>query len=170
LLIAGLATGVLQSTYSYVHDSITQTPVANYVNPEGERVSVSPLEMRWLVIKDAVTDIQPLGIGYGLTNFTSHTVHNVPLIIIQQLGWPGILAALAWLWVTVWCLRKTRWKYAWVAVIALSIFDHYIWSQLAPYFWCLVGVSTITETANVVPETLPNNGKDDNDLVFRRAT
>lgn len=161
LLVVGLATGLLQSAYSYVHGSITQAPTAYYTSPSGEERCVSPLEIRWLVIKDAMTDIKPVGEGYGLTNFTVHTVHNVPLIIIQQLGWSGMLAAVAWLWVTIWCLRRTRWKYAWVAVIALSIFDHFLWTQLAPVWWLLIGVS-------VAGSTLEKEGEDD--LVFRRAT
>ena len=159
LLIVGLATGLLQSAYSYVRASIMQTPTAHYVSPDGEERLVSPLDMRWLVIRDAMIDIQPLGIGYGLTNFRPTTVHNVPLIIIQQLGWPGVLAAIAWLWVTTWCLRKTRWKYAWVAVVALSVFDHFLWTQLAPVWWMLIGASTAGSTL-----------EGGSDLVFRRAT
>ena len=161
LLVAGLATGVLQNAYTYVRDSITQTPTAHYVSPDGEEQLVSPLDIRWLVIRDAMTDIKPIGEGYGLTNFTPQTVHNVPLIIIQQLGWPGMLAAIAWLWVVIWCLRKTRWKYAWLAVIALSIFDHYIWTQIAPAFWLLVGVSTAGTMLDKEGES---------DLVFRATT
>jgi len=159
LLVVGLATGLIQSAYSYIHGSITQAPMAHYTSPDGEERYASPLEMRWLVIRDAMTDIQPVGDGYGLTNFTVHTVHNVPLIIVQQLGWPGMLAALAWLWVTIRCLRNTRWKYAWIAIIALSVFDHFIWTQLAPYFWCLVGVSVAGSTL-----------EGESDLIFREAT
>ena len=92
-LIVGLATGLAQDTYSYVHDSLTHKPVAHYVSPEGEPESVSTLAIRWLVIKDAMTRIRPLGDGYNLTMFRISTVHNVPLIIVQQLGWPGMLAA-----------------------------------------------------------------------------
>jgi len=55
--------------------------------------------------------------------------------------------------VTIWCLRRTRWKYAWVSVVALSVFDHYIWDQLAPAFWLLVG-------ASIAPNNISN------DLVF----
>jgi hypothetical protein len=160
-LVVGLATGLLQGAYSYVQDSITRTPTAHYTSPEGEERLVSPLDVRWLVIRDAMTDIRSLGIGYGITNFRPTTVHNVPLIIIQQLGWPGVLAAIAWLWTTIWCLRKTRWKYAWVAVIALSIFDHYLWTQLAPVWWILIGVSITGSTLGKEEES---------DLVFRRTT
>jgi len=83
-----------------------------------------------------------LGDGYNLTAYTVHTVHQVPIVIVQQLGWPGVVASLAWLWVVVWCLVKTRWKYAFTLILALSVFDHYVWSQLAPLFPALIGAST----------------------------
>jgi hypothetical protein len=160
-LVVGFATGLAQNVYSYVRASLAQEPTAHYIDPDGEHRLVSPLAIRWLVARDAMADIHSLGEGYGLTNFRPTTVHNVPLIIVQQLGWPGILAALAWLWVTIRCLVKTRWKYAWVAIVALSVFDHYVWSQLAPVFWLLVGVSVAGSTLE---------GKGENDLVFRRTT
>jgi len=75
----------------------------------------------------------------------------VPLIIVDQIG---PLAGLAWLWVTIACLVKTKWRYAFIAVIALSLFDHYIWTQAAPYWWVLVGVSTTSTIKS--------------DLIFRR--
>lgn len=159
-LIVGLATGLVQGAYSYVQASLTHEPVALYTSPEGETKLVSTLAIRYLVIRDAMTSIRPLGKRYNLTGFRPSTVHNVPLIIVQQLGWPGILAALAWLWVTIRCLVKTRWKYAWMTIIALSVFDHYIWTQLAPVWWLLIGVS-------IAGSTLEGGGE--NDLVFRRT-
>jgi len=114
------------------------------------------LERRWNTIRDELSDIQPLGKGYNITDFSrDRMVHNVPLVIIQQLGYPGILAGLAWLFVSVWCLVRTKWRYLWVSVLALCVFDHFIFTQLAPYFWVLVGVSTA-----------PDNVK--SDLLFRR--
>lgn len=101
------------------------------------------LDRRWSAIKESMTNIKPLGEGYILTAFQSvNMVHNVPLVIVQQLGWPGILAGIAWLWVSIWCLVKTKLKYAWALIIALCVFDHYIWTQLAPVWWMLVGLST----------------------------
>jgi len=118
-----------------------------------EKVSV--VGYRWAVIKDNMTNIKPLGNGYNLTDFSKQlNVHNVPLVIVQQLGWAGILAGIAWLWVSGWCLAKTRWKYTWGLVLALSVFDHFIWTQLAPLFWSIVGVSTAT--SNI-----------DTDLIFK---
>lgn len=94
---------------------------------------------RWEVNMRAMSDIQILGHGYKPGLAESYTVHNVPLIIVDQLG---PLAGLAWLVVSVWCLIKTKWKYAWIAVLALGFWDHYVWTQFAPYWWCVVGVST----------------------------
>jgi len=138
-----LATGWGPKLYSYLGMVLDNDPVAHYVAPDGEtRTNVSPVEIRILVIRDALVNIKPLGEGYNLTEFTVFTVHNVPLIIVQQLGWPGILAGLAWLWVCGYCLVKTKWKYAWIVLVMLCLPDHYVWDQLLPLWWAIVGVST----------------------------
>lgn len=107
---------------------------------------------RWTQYKMAVQNFSWVGKGYSITGFDFWTVHNVPFVVVDQVG---PFAGVAWLLVTVFCLIKTRWKYAWVAVIALSLFDHYLWTQVAPWWWCLVGVSTASEAKS--------------DLIFRRA-
>lgn len=94
---------------------------------------------RWRVISETMADVQPLGHGYYITEFVRDTPHNVPVVIVNQVG---PVAGVAWLWVTAFCFVKTRYKYAFSAVIALSVFDHYIWTQVAPWWWCLVGVAT----------------------------
>lgn len=99
------------------------------------------LSVRFEVIREAMSNIRPLGEGFNLTAFTKATVHNVPLIIVQQLGWAGILAGMAWLWVSIYSLVRMPRKYTWVLILALSVFDHYIWTQLAPLWWVIVGVS-----------------------------
>ena len=110
---------------------------------EVRKADMSVVGYRLAVIKRALTNVNPLGNGYNLTGFSKQrNVHNVPLIIVQQLGWGGILAGIAWLWVSVWCLVRTRWKYVWGLVLALSVFDHFIWTQLAPWWWAMIGVST----------------------------
>jgi len=112
--------------------------------PEHYEPLEPPLAGRLLVIKEAMSNIKPLGTGYDLTRCEpGQIVHNVPLVIVQQLGWPGILAALAWLWVSIWCLVKTRLKYVWALILSLCVFDHFIWTQLAPVWWMVVGVSSI---------------------------
>lgn len=134
-----------------VMPDIITVPIIKFLTPKAETSSEthSTDEMldeatggRWTTYWKLLF-IKPLGEGYNLTDFSKHpNVHNVPLVIVQQLGWPGILAGLAWLWISLWCLVKTRWKYAWALILILSVFDHYIWTQLAPYWWVLVGVSS----------------------------
>ncbi len=94
---------------------------------------------RWEVIVESVRNISLIGHGFSLNTTGGGIVHNIPLIIMHQVG---PFAAVAWVFVTVYCLVKTKWKYAWAAVIAMSIFDHYLWTQFLPWFFALVGVST----------------------------
>jgi ABC-type transport system involved in multi-copper enzyme maturation permease subunit len=114
-----------------------------------------PILYRIEQITVAMTSIRPLGDGYSVTEFREGIVHNVPLIIVQQLGYPGILAGLAWLWVVGYGLIRTKWKYVWVLVFSLSVWDHYVWTQLAPWFWAIAGVTSA-------------QGQE-SDLIFRRA-
>ncbi len=107
---------------------------------------------RWPVIVAALKDITFLGHGYSLSTTAGRIVHNTPLIIMHQIG---PLAAISWLFVTIYCLLKTKWKYAWAAVLAVCVFDHYLWTQFAPYWWALVGVSTSSTIQS--------------DLIFRRV-
>ncbi len=94
---------------------------------------------RWWGVVNAAQNLNVIGHGYTMmTAPDSHMVHFVPMTIVDQIG---PLAAIAWLWVTVWCFIKTKWKYAWIAVMAMSVFDHYVWTQFAPWWWVLVGVS-----------------------------
>ena len=94
---------------------------------------------RWNAIVEAVRNFSFIGYGYSLSTVGGGIVHNMPLIIMYQIG---PFAALAWLFVSVYCLIKTGWKYAWVAILAMGVWDHYIWTQMAPWWWALVGVST----------------------------
>lgn len=94
---------------------------------------------RWSIIVESIRNISLIGHGFSLSTTGGGIVHNVPLIIMHQIG---PFAAVAWVFVTVFCLVKTKWKYAWIAIIAMSVFDHYLWTQFLPYWWVLIGVST----------------------------
>ncbi len=110
---------------------------------------------RWHIITTRLGELTPLGAGYSFNDRIdmSNTIHNTPFLIIYQLGYPGIMAALAWLGLCVYGVAKTSWKYAWLLMIALSIFDNFTWTMMAPFFWALAGVSTVSV---------------ENDLIFRR--
>jgi len=135
--------------YGFTKQTVTLQPrhspkaVEEITKESGEGKYSSAVGYRIGVISGALHSIKAFGEGYNLTAFSKvRNVHNVPLVIVQQLGWPGVLAGVAWLWVTLYCLIKTRWKYAWVTLIALCVWDHYIWTQMAPVWWALIGVST----------------------------
>lgn len=108
---------------------------------------------RWSVAIDAMKGVRPFGHGYNPNEATPETVHNASLILVDQVG---VLAGLAWLVVSLWCLWKTKWKYVWVLVLVLGMIDHYWITQMAPLWWLLVGASTVT---------MAEQGKD---LIFRK--
>lgn len=137
------ATGYGQKLYDFTFYALRNAGTYNTGQMDVGNRGEPPVAGRWVVIKDEMSNIRPFGRGYNVMQFGQYLmVHNVPLVLVQQLGWPGVAAAIAWLWVSIWCLVKTKWKYAWTAILALSVFDHYIWTQFAPLWWTLVGVST----------------------------
>ncbi len=138
IVIVTLSSGRI---YSYAGDIIGNQPMIDDPSRPDEEISV--LYYRWRLIEDAMADIRPLGHGYAPTEFHTNTVHNVPLIMVQQLGWGGFIAGIAWLWICIYCIVKTRYKYAWSLVLILSVWDHFIWTQLGTYWWILLGISTV---------------------------
>ncbi len=94
---------------------------------------------RWKVIVERLKETTLFGYGYSVMYDIRGTVHNLPLIISHQIG---PLAAIAWSFVTVYAVIKTKWKYAWIGLMAMGVFDHYIWTQFSPFWWVLLGVST----------------------------
>jgi len=156
IFVGWVALGYIGPLWDKANVDIVVGWVTGEVEVSPETVDVATTN-RWTNIVRRMNDIQLLGHGYWVTmperpdggvgyfEYNSpelEPVHNVPLVIIDQVG-PA--AGLAWLFVTIFCLVKTRWKYAWSAVIVLSVFDHYIWTQFAPYFWVIVGVSTSSD-------------------------
>ena len=93
------------------------------------------------VMEKAIKNISFFGHGYNVLGFTTKTVHNLPLIIVDQIG---ILAGIAWLWLTLYHLVKSKWNYLWIAIIALSIWDHYLWTQICFYWWVALGATNLT--------------------------
>jgi len=106
---------------------------------------------RWEVYVEALRRFNFIGYGYSTDLSLGRNIHNVPLIIMDQVG---ILAAISWLGLAIYCVIKTKWHYAWIAILAMSVFDHYLWTQCGPWWWCLIGVSTASNIKT--------------DLIFRR--
>ncbi|GAH35940.1 unnamed protein product, partial [marine sediment metagenome] len=55
----------------------------------------------------------------------------------------GPIAAIAWCVAMLVGLVKTRYKYAFAAIIAFSLFDHLMWTWLAPLPFVIAGVATV---------------------------
>lgn len=107
---------------------------------------------RWEVYAEAISRFSFVGYGYSFDLSLGRNIHNVPLNIMNQVG---VLAAVAWLGLTVYCAIKTKWHYAWVAILAMSVWDHYLWTQFGALWWVLIGVSTSSTIKS--------------DLIFRRV-
>lgn len=130
-----------------IPDLITDK-VENYkpeipTNSSGAKVDLwldKATQTRWLT-GWRLSEVKPLGYGYNINNFYLGIPHNVPLIIVHQIG---IVGAVAWVFAIGYLLIRTKWRYAWIGVLSLCVFDHYIWTQAAPWFWALAGVSSVS--------------------------
>ena len=131
--------GIPQQLYSYAWGLISAGWLAlGFTGTERDALLNVATGHRWLEYW-VLSPIRPLGYGYNINNFYYGIPHNVVLIIIEQVG---VVAAIAWVWVVGWGVWKSKWKYAWVAIIALSFWDHYVWTQMGLYLWCLAGASS----------------------------
>lgn len=130
IIIGWVTLGNGLSVYDRTSDIVSTT-----ANEENH----SAVSGRWTDYSRAIQETSPLGQGYEVNLNTNHTVHNLPLIIWDQIG---PISAFAWLFIVLSCIIKTKWKYAWLAILLLSVWDHFIWTQLSPYWWALAGVSS----------------------------
>jgi hypothetical protein len=101
---------------------------------------------RWITVPEGqvsvwrLDKVEPLGEGLDIYHFYWGIPHNVPLIITKQVG---PLAALAWILVSLYMLVRSRRKYLWAGILALSLFDHSLWTQIFAWWWLAVGVSAV---------------------------
>ncbi len=150
-------TPVAQALNKIVPDIITakiesvKPSIEQYNNIEEETAYLDKATGYRLLGYWSLSDIKPIGYGFNMWQFYKGILHNVPLIIIEQIG---IIGALAWCIVCIYCLIKTKWKYAWIGFLALGVFDHFTWTMAAPWFWVLAGVSS---SSNI-----------NNDFIFKR--
>ena len=97
--------------------------------------------------KESIVDIKPFGYGYEPFNVKYESIHNVPLRILHE---TGPLAMLAYLFVMVYALIKTKRKYLIVSLIALSLFDHFLWTQLCVYMFVAIGIAMRDNTCDLI--------------------
>ncbi len=95
-------------------------------------------------IQDMWANFAWLGHGYQMVNFPADgIVHNVPLVIVQQVG---IAAAIAW--VILIALLFKRWVYLFAAIVGMGIFDHFLFTQLMPISIAVFGVASGIDKTN----------------------
>ncbi len=86
---------------------------------------------------------EPLGVGPGrftlalegaegvLKPWQYQPVHNVYLLILSELGVPGLLLILLLLWCLLWPLRETVFVLPVFAILFMASFDHFWWDSFA---------------------------------------
>ena len=107
---------------------------------DGQTIAVEAnWDNRWSAITESFNDVKVFGHGYQPDNVKWQTIHNIPVRVLWELG---VFGLLAWLGLIIYGLWKTSWKYAFIAVVAAGLFDHFMWTQLTPFFFALLGVSS----------------------------
>lgn len=90
--------------------------------------------------EEALRDIKLFGHGYRPFGILQTEIHNVPLRALYEVGPIG---AIAWLYLLVYGLVRTRLKYLFAAIASLSLLDHFMWTSLAPFFFVALGAGTV---------------------------
>jgi hypothetical protein len=120
-------------------------PAARVVLPEHGNVTLNPVFGRTIGYQQALENLAPLGHGIQITTNNYLTVHNVPLIIVDQIGIP---AAIAWTIATVYLLTHSKQKYLWIMFIGMGLIDHYTWDNALIWWWTIAGTSMVTNIKN----------------------
>lgn len=146
LVIVGLSTGIIVPLFSGNGNLATASSIISGNTSITSEILNRLLSGRQVPIAEAVHNISLLGHGYfTMSTVNGQIVHNIPLIIIDQLG---IFAGIAWLVLVFAGIIRTKWKYAWIMVLAMGVFDHYLWTQFQPWVWVLAGVSSTSVIKN----------------------
>lgn len=97
------------------------------------------LNGRWSYGWSVQRPIQPLGYGLEITYHSVLTPHNIILLVTDQLG---PLGACAWVVAVGGGMKKTKWKYAFLALLLFGVFQPFVWTMMAPYMWTMAGAAT----------------------------
>jgi hypothetical protein len=108
-------------------------------------VAPNPIWSRIYGYQNAIKNFSLLGNGITLVGNTPMTVHNVPGIIIDQIG---IIAGIAWTTASIYLLKASKYKYLWVVFLAMGLVDHYTWGNAAPWWWAIAGMTMVSEVKN----------------------
>lgn len=143
-----------QKEYNRVSEVTTFALNGDMLKTESWDNNVTEDEYSWglgrlPLYKHSIQNISFFGNGYHIysKNISNETaekieysmVHNVPLVIVDQIG---LIPALAWCYLIGYCLIKYKYKVLWLAVIGLGLFNHTTWTIYAVYVWVLIGITT----------------------------
>lgn len=102
---------------------------------------------RWLGGWRLHRPVQALGHGINLTYHYKGIPHNIVLLIMDQLG---PVAMLAWFAVIIGGIKKTAWKYAYLALLLFGVFQPFVWTKMAPWIWAVAGASTGADRSSYI--------------------
>jgi hypothetical protein len=124
---------IINGTYVAVTDgSLTDEQRALLLNES--------TDTRWLVTWRLQRPVSLLGYGLDLTNQITleggHIPHFIGLLVTDQLG---PVAAVAWFVAMIAGIRRTKWKYGFLALILFGVFQPFVWTLFAPYMWTMAG-------------------------------
>jgi len=141
ILVAGLLTGHIQNSRAMVilkdvHKAITDKSLTV---EERDALLDKATDERWSYGWRLHRPILPLGHGLNLVYHYREIPHNIVLLITDQLG---PVAMVAWFVAVIGGIRKTKWKYGFVALILFGVFQPFVWTMMAPYMWVMAGTAT----------------------------
>lgn len=87
--------------------------------------------------KKVISNIIPIGHGYDPQDADYNSIHSVPLRVLYELGPIGLLT---WLWIISYGFFKTKWKYTFLIIFSLTLFDSLMWSYLALWLPAICGI------------------------------
>lgn len=119
-----------------VHRAITDDSLTS---EERDELLEKATNGRWLHGWRFYRPVLPLGYGVNLTNHYKGIGHNVFFLITDQLG---PVAMLAWFAIIIGGVRKTKWKYGFVALLLFGMFQPFVWTKMAPWLWAMAGAAT----------------------------
>jgi len=60
------------------------------------------------------------------------------------------VAAAAWIGAMVMGVKNTKWKYGFLALILFGVFQPFVWTEFAPYMWCMAGAATASVRSSYI--------------------
>ena len=133
----GITSQLSSQTMSYI---TSNNPLPeSYIQPGVDRsITGDNLQRitnnRWYRYVDVVQNIKPVGNGFYSK---SSLVENLPLRILYE---TGVVGLLLWCVILGYGLKDKNTRYIFAAIIAVNLFDHYIWSEIPVYLWFAIGL------------------------------